>query len=135
MAKKVRDRGVKGRSHGNLGNSYDSLGDYSKAIKYFTHHLAIAHEVDNRAEERVAYSNLGCVSNSLMDFFQAIKVPHSGPGDCKGGWRSSGGGQGVRGRVSVAGELLQGSRVPRAVPCYRAGGGRPGGGGDRKSVV
>jgi tetratricopeptide (TPR) repeat protein len=68
MAKKVRDRGVEGRSYANLGNSYDSLGDYSKAIKYFTHHLAIAQEVDNRAEEHVAYRNLGGGYNSLMHF-------------------------------------------------------------------
>jgi hypothetical protein len=43
-------------------------GDFSKAIEYHTQHLAIAKEVGDRAEEGVAYANLGCAYRSQGDF-------------------------------------------------------------------
>ena len=42
-------------AYGNLGNAYQSQGDFSKAIKYYVQHLAIAKEVGDRAGEGVAY--------------------------------------------------------------------------------
>ena len=59
-----------------------------------------------------------------MRLFQGLRVPRTATGDCKGGaiarkggGRQGGGGQGVREprqRISDAGGLLQGRRVPRA---------------------
>ena len=46
---------------GNLGNAYDWLGDFNKAIEYHTQHLSIAKEVGDRVGEGKAYANLGTV--------------------------------------------------------------------------
>ncbi len=61
-----------GRAYGSLGNAYQSLGDFSKAIEYHTHCLAIAKEVGDRAGEGAAYGNLGNAYQSLGDFSKAI---------------------------------------------------------------
>jgi hypothetical protein len=50
-----------------------SQGDFSKAIKYHAHHLAIAKEVGDRAGEGAAYGNLGNAYQSQGDFSKAIK--------------------------------------------------------------
>ena len=34
IAKEIGDRGGEGRAKGNLGNCYQSLGDYRKSIEY-----------------------------------------------------------------------------------------------------
>ena len=60
-------------SYGNLGNAYQSQGDFSKAIAYHTQRLAIAKEVGDRAGEGRAYGNLGNAYRSQGDY--AIGVP------------------------------------------------------------
>ena len=47
-----------GRSVVNLGNTYYWMGDFDKAIKYHTQHLAIAKEVRDLKGEGRAYGNL-----------------------------------------------------------------------------
>ena len=42
VAKEIGDGAGEGRAYGNLGNAYDSLGDYQKAIEYHEKHLKIA---------------------------------------------------------------------------------------------
>ena len=51
IAKEIGDRAGEGRAYGNLGNAYDSLGDYQKAIEYHEKHLKIAKEIGDRAGE------------------------------------------------------------------------------------
>ena len=53
------DRAREGRAYGNLGNAYQSQGDFNKAIEYHTLGLVIAKEVGDRAGEGGAYGNLG----------------------------------------------------------------------------
>ena len=65
--------GGEGRTCGNLGNVYQSLGDYSKAIEYHTQDLAIAKEVGDRAVEGGAYGNLGNAYGLQEDFSKAIE--------------------------------------------------------------
>jgi tetratricopeptide (TPR) repeat protein len=55
-----------------LGNAYQSQGDFSKAIKYHTQHLAIAKEVGNRAGEGRAYGNLGTCHMLLNEYVKAV---------------------------------------------------------------
>ena len=38
----IGDLDGEGRAYGNLGNAYQSLGDYQKAIEYHEKHLRIA---------------------------------------------------------------------------------------------
>ena len=56
-----------------LGNAYQSLGGYAKAIEYHTQWLAIAKEVGDRAGEGGAYGNLGNAYGSQGDFAKAIE--------------------------------------------------------------
>ncbi len=60
------------RACGNIGNAYNSQGEYVKAIKNHTQDLDIAKEVGDRAKEGRAYSNLGCAYRSQEDFSNAI---------------------------------------------------------------
>ena len=67
------DRAGEGISYGNLGNAYDSLGDFKKAIEYHERHLKIAKEVGDRAGEGISYGNLGNAYFRLGDFKKAIE--------------------------------------------------------------
>ena len=75
LARDVRgvDPGLSCGIHSILGNSYQSLGDFSQAIKCHTQRLEIAKEVGDRAGEGRAYGGLGIAHESLGDFAQAIK--------------------------------------------------------------
>ena len=61
IAVEVGDRAGEGRAYCNLGNAYDSLGQFHKAIEMHEKDLAIALEVGDRAGEGMAYHNLGIV--------------------------------------------------------------------------
>ncbi|XP_068726274.1 tetratricopeptide repeat protein 28-like [Montipora capricornis] len=73
IAKEVGDRAGEGEANGNLGNAYDSLGNFKRAIEYHEQSLSIAKEVGNRAGEGYAYGNLskaysttGKLENTLL---------------------------------------------------------------------
>ncbi|CAH3014698.1 unnamed protein product, partial [Porites evermanni] len=67
------DRVGQGRAYGNLGNAYQSLGQFQQAIEYHKHCLSIAIEVGDRAGQGRAYGNLGIAYHSLGQFQQAIE--------------------------------------------------------------
>ena len=69
----IGDRAGKGRPYANLGNAYDSLGDFRKAIEYDEKHLKIVIEIGDRAGEGAAYGNLGIAYRSLGEFRKAIE--------------------------------------------------------------
>ena len=59
IAKEMGDRAREGAGYGNLGNAYQSLGDYRKAIEYYEKCLQIEKEIGDRAGEGHTYGNLG----------------------------------------------------------------------------
>ena len=63
-------------AYGNLGNAYQSLGNFKQATEYHHQHLSIAKEVGDRAGEGRAYGNLGNAYQSLGNFKQAIEYHH-----------------------------------------------------------
>ena len=73
MAKEIGDRAGKGEAYGNLGNVYQSLGDYQKATKYHEKHLKIAIEIGDRAGEGGAYGNLGNAYHPLGDYRKTLE--------------------------------------------------------------
>ncbi|CAH3149233.1 unnamed protein product [Porites lobata] len=73
FAKKVGDRAGQGRAYCNLGNAYQSLGQFQQAIEYHKQHLSIAIEVGDRAGQGGAYGNLGNAYQSLGQFRQAME--------------------------------------------------------------
>ena len=70
-SKEVGHRAGEGRASCNLGNAYESLGDFQKAIEYHEQHLKISKEVGDRAGEGKAYCYLSNAYNSLIDFQKA----------------------------------------------------------------
>ena len=66
------DKAGEGRAFRNLGNAYDSLGDFQKAIEYQERHLKIAKEVGNKAGEGGAYGNL---CNAYQSFVKPKVFP------------------------------------------------------------
>ena len=53
------DRAGEGRAYANLGNAYQSLGDFKRAEKYHKQRLSIAKELGDRAGEGTACCFLG----------------------------------------------------------------------------
>ena len=95
IAKEVGDRAEEGAAFGNLGIAFRNLGNFFKALKHHKEHLVMAKEVGDRAGEGRAYGNLGIAYRS-QGLCEGHRAPHAAPGDCKGGGRPGGGGQGVR---------------------------------------
>ena len=58
-------------AYGNLGNAYDSLGNFQKAMEYHEKDLKIAKEVGDRSGEGRAYGNLGNAYHGLGNFQKA----------------------------------------------------------------
>ncbi|BAG02494.1 tetratricopeptide protein [Microcystis aeruginosa NIES-843] len=56
-----------------LGNVYNSLGEYQKAIEFHQQSLAIFREIGDRGGEAASYNNLGNVYNSLGEYQKAIE--------------------------------------------------------------
>ncbi|XP_068738805.1 tetratricopeptide repeat protein 28-like [Montipora capricornis] len=78
IAKEVGDLAGEGQAYCNLGNAYDSLGNFSlgnfkHAIEYLNQVLSIAKEVGDLAGEGQAYGNLGNAYRRLGNFKQAIE--------------------------------------------------------------
>ena len=67
------DKAGEGRTYGNLGNAYGSLGDFQKAIEYHERNLKISKEVGDKAGDGRAYFNLGNVHERLGNFQKAIQ--------------------------------------------------------------
>ena len=65
-----------------LGNAYQKLGSFSKAIEYHTQRLAIAKVVGDRAGEGRAYANLGSKSSPFMKDHMPCQQK-SGSGTCR----------------------------------------------------
>ena len=73
IAIEIGYRGGEGVALGNLGNAYQSLGDYRKAIDYHMKRFKIAIEISDRGGEGSAYGSLGIAYRSLGDYRKAIK--------------------------------------------------------------
>jgi hypothetical protein len=72
IVKEVGDRVGEGRSYGNLGNAYGSLGAVTKAIGSHKQHLAMAKEVSDRAGEGGAYASVGICYILLNEYVNTV---------------------------------------------------------------
>ncbi|XP_044170333.1 tetratricopeptide repeat protein 28-like [Acropora millepora] len=63
---------ISGMPYGSLGNAYDSLGDFRKAVEYHEKQLKIAIEIGDRAGEGRACYNIGNAYSSLEQFEIAV---------------------------------------------------------------
>ena len=69
---------ISGRAYGNLGLSHESLGEYTKAIRYQEQHLTIAAQMNDRVAKALAYSSLGRVHHALNNHPQAVEYLRQG---------------------------------------------------------
>jgi len=60
-------------SLGDLGNAYDRLGEYQKAIEYYEQAVAISREIGDRLGEGKSLGSLGLPYDSLGDYRKAIE--------------------------------------------------------------
>ena len=74
IAEETGNRKSQGDAYINLGNVYESLGDFKNAIEYSKLGLSIAEETGNRNSQGAAYLNLGNAYLSLGDSNKAIKL-------------------------------------------------------------
>ena len=73
IAKEVDDRAEEGKAYENLGNTYQCLSDYQKAIEGHEKQLEIALEIGDRGGESRANGNLGNTCMLVGDYRKAIK--------------------------------------------------------------
>ena len=72
LYRELKYRPLEGRVLSNLGSTYDTLGNYSKAIEYHEQALAIAREIKDRLGEGVALGNLGNAHRLLGNYERSI---------------------------------------------------------------
>ncbi|MEM9541373.1 MAG: CHAT domain-containing tetratricopeptide repeat protein, partial [Cyanobacteria bacterium P01_E01_bin.42] len=72
IVREIGNRSGEGKSLGNLGNVYQSLGEYHRAIDYYEQSLVIAREIGDRSGEGKILGNLGNVYQSLGEYHRAI---------------------------------------------------------------
>ena len=70
------DRAGEGRTYGNLGCAYKSLGQLDKAIEFHQKGLKIALEVGNRDGEELAYGKLFHAYNCAGQSKKAAEFQH-----------------------------------------------------------
>jgi CHAT domain-containing protein/Tfp pilus assembly protein PilF len=66
-------RNGEGNALGNLGNAYNSLGQYPKAIEFYQQSLVIEKEISDRRGEGSLLGNLGVAYRSLGQYQKAIE--------------------------------------------------------------
>jgi tetratricopeptide (TPR) repeat protein len=72
-ARRLKRRNWEGNSLGNLGNAYQSLGEYRRAIEYHEQSLEIARKIGDRRGEGAVLGNLGIAYSSLGEYRRAIE--------------------------------------------------------------
>jgi tetratricopeptide (TPR) repeat protein len=61
-----------------LGNAYNSLGQYPRAIEFYQQSLDIKREISDRNGEGASLNNLGNAYDSLGQYQRAIEFFHFG---------------------------------------------------------
>jgi tetratricopeptide (TPR) repeat protein len=72
-ARRLGHRSAEGAHLGNLGNAYQSLGEYRRAIEYYEQQLKITREVSDRRGEGNGLGGLGNAYQSLGEYPRAIE--------------------------------------------------------------
>lgn len=67
-----------GRAYGNLGLTYESLGNYERAVVFQEQHLSVAAQTNDLVAKTLAYGSLGRIHHALQNYAQAVMYLQEG---------------------------------------------------------
>lgn len=67
-----------GRAYGNLGLTYEALGNYERAVVFQEQHLSVAAQTNDLMAKTLAYGSLGRTHHALQNYAQAVMYLQEG---------------------------------------------------------
>ncbi|MEQ2180648.1 hypothetical protein GOODEAATRI_003329 [Goodea atripinnis] len=67
-----------GRAYGNLGLTYEALGNYERAVVFQEQHLSVAAQTNDLIAKTLAYGSLGRTHHALQNYTQAVMYLQEG---------------------------------------------------------
>lgn len=67
-----------GRAYGNLGLTYEALGNHGRAVVFQEQHLSVAAQTNNLMAKTLAYGSLGRIHHALQNYAQAVMYLQEG---------------------------------------------------------
>lgn len=67
-----------GRAYGNLGLTYEALGNYERAVVFQEQHLSVAAQTNDLIAKTLAYGSLGRIHHALQNYAQAVMYLQEG---------------------------------------------------------
>lgn len=78
IAEQLKCLGSQGRAYGNLGLTYEALGNYERAVVFQEQHLSVAAQTNDLAAKMLAYGSLGRIHHALQNCTQAVMYLQEG---------------------------------------------------------
>lgn len=67
-----------GRAYGNLGLTYEALGNHERAVVFQEQHLSVAAQTNDLIAKTLAYGSLGRTHHALQNYAQAVMYLQEG---------------------------------------------------------
>lgn len=67
-----------GRAYGNLGLTYEALGNHERAVVFQEQHLSVAAQTNDLIAKTLAYGSLGRIHHALQNYAQAVMYLQEG---------------------------------------------------------
>ncbi|KAJ0012872.1 hypothetical protein NQD34_017206 [Periophthalmus magnuspinnatus] len=67
-----------GRAYGNLGLTYEALGNFERAVFFQEQHLSVAAQANDLTAKTIAYGSLGRTHHALQNYSQAVMYLQEG---------------------------------------------------------
>lgn len=78
IAEQTRCVRSQGRAYGNLGLTYEALGNYERAVVFQEQHLSVAAQTNDLIAKTLAYGSLGRIHHALQNYAQAVMYLQEG---------------------------------------------------------
>lgn len=66
------------RAYGNLGLTYEALGNFERAVVFQEQHLSVAAQTNDLIAKTLAYGSLGRIHHALQNYAQAVMYLQEG---------------------------------------------------------
>lgn len=67
-----------GRAYGNLGLTYEALGNHERAVVFQEQNLSVAAQTNDLMAKTLAYGSLGRIHHALQNYAQAVMYLQEG---------------------------------------------------------